>query len=78
MEKNGWRTAVDFFHAVARRFHEERGLQTSGSLAYTTLLALVPLLTAALAVATAFPAFDDAVEALQLFILENVLPDAPA
>jgi hypothetical protein len=25
MEKNGWRTAVDFFHAVARRFHEERG-----------------------------------------------------
>src|SRR5205809_4840636 len=50
MEKNGWRTAVDFFHAVARRFHEERGLQASGSLAYTTLLALVPLLTAALAV----------------------------
>src|SRR5438477_517672 len=77
MEKNGWRTAVDFFHAVARRFHEERGLQTSGSLAYTTLLALVPLLTAALAVATAFPAFDDALAALQLFILENVLPDAP-
>src|SRR2546425_12269395 len=77
MEKNGWRTAVDFFHAVARRFHEERGLQTSGSLAYTTLLALVPLLTVALAVATAFPAFDDALAALQLFILENVLPDAP-
>src|SRR3989442_1435625 len=77
MEKNGWRTAVDFFHAVARRFHEERGLQASGSLAYTTLLALVPLLTAALAVATAFPAFDDALAALQLFILENVLPDAP-
>src|SRR2546430_11544425 len=45
---------------------EERGLQTSGSLTYTTLLALVPLLTAALAVATAFPVFDDAVEALQL------------
>jgi len=77
MEKNGWRTAVDFFHAVARRFHEERGLQTSGSLTYTTLLALVPLLTAALAAATAFPVFDDAVEALQLFVLENVLADAP-
>ncbi|TMH86356.1 MAG: YihY family inner membrane protein, partial [Betaproteobacteria bacterium] len=77
MEKNGWHTAVDFFHAVARRFYEERGLQTSGSLTYTTLLALVPLLTAALAAATAFPVFDDAVQALQLFILENVLPDAP-
>jgi len=77
MEKNGWRTAVDFFHAVARRFHEERGLQTSGSLTYTTLLALVPLLTVALATATAFPVFDDAVAALQLFILKNVLPDAP-
>src|SRR2546428_50940 len=61
----------------AALFPERRGLQTSGSLAYTTLLGLVPLLTAALAVATAFPAFDDALAALQLFILENVLPDAP-
>jgi len=30
----------------------------------------------ALAVATAFPVFDDAIGALQLFLLENVLPDA--
>jgi len=36
----------------------------------------VPLITVALAVASAFPVFDDAINALQLFLLENVLPDA--
>lgn len=49
---------------------------TAASLTYTTLLSLVPLFTVALAVSTAFPVFDDAVSALQEFILENFLPDA--
>src|SRR5882762_8487145 len=77
MEKNGWRTAVDFFYAVACRFYEERGLQISGSLAFITLLVLVPFLIVALVIAIAFPVFDDAIAALQLFILKNVLPNAP-
>ena len=52
--------------------------QTAGSLTYTTLLALVPLFTVALAISTAFPVFDEWTAALQLFVLENVLPDTPA
>lgn len=76
MEKTAWRGFADFCLAVFWRFYEERGLQTAGSLTYTTLLSLVPLFTVALAVATAFPVFDDTIGALQLFLLENFLPDA--
>jgi len=76
MEKNTWRGFADFCVAVFWRFYEERALQTAGSLTYTTLLSLVPLITVALAVASAFPVFDETIGALQLFLLENFLPDA--
>ena len=76
MEKSAWRGFADFCLAVFWRFYEERGLQTAGSLTYTTLLSLIPLITVALAVATAFPVFDDTIGALQLFLFENFLPDA--
>jgi membrane protein len=76
MEKSAWRGFADFCLAVFWRFYEERALQTAGSLTYTTLLSLVPLITVALAVATAFPVFDETIGALQLFLLENFLPDA--
>jgi membrane protein len=76
MDKNTWRGFADFGLAVFWRFYEERGLQTAGSLTYTTLLSLVPLFTVALAVATAFPVFDETMGALQSFVLENFLPDA--
>lgn len=72
------RAAWEFVLALITRFREERVTQTAGSLTYTTLLALVPLFTVALAVSTAFPVFDEWTTALQLFILENVLPDTPA
>jgi membrane protein len=62
---------------MVRRFREERATQTAGSLAYTSLLSMVPLLTVALSIASAFPVFENAVEALQNFMFENVLPDAP-
>ena len=76
MEKNIWRGYHDFGSAVFWRFYEERALQTAGSLTYTTLLSLVPLFTVALAISTAFPVFDQTMEQLQYFILENFLPDA--
>jgi membrane protein len=76
MERQTWHGATQFLIAVARRFYEERGLLTAGSLAYTTLLSLVPLFTVALAVSTAFPVFDATIEALQTFVFDNFLPDA--
>jgi len=76
MTKHAWRGALEFCIAVARRFHEDRGAQLAGSLTFTTLLSIVPLLTVALAIATAFPVFDEAISTLQLFLFENFLPDA--
>ena len=61
---------------MARRFFEDRCTQTAGSLTYTTLLSIVPLLTVALALSTAFPVFDQVVDALQDYVLENFLPEA--
>lgn len=72
----GWRLLYGFGIAVTRRFEEERALQTAGSLSYTTLLSLVPVVTVALAIASAFPVFGDAVATLRSFILNNFLPDA--
>jgi membrane protein len=81
MNRNFWRPAVGefgyFCWAMVRRFRDERATQTAGSLAYTSLLSMVPLLTVALSVASAFPVFENAVESLQNFLFENVLPDAP-
>jgi len=71
------RAAWEFVVALVNRFREERATQTAGSLTYTTLLSLVPLLTVILAISTAFPVFDDAITALQDFIVDNVLPDTP-
>jgi membrane protein len=76
MGKITWRMLWDFCLAVGRRFFEDRSAQTAGSLTYTTLLSIVPLLTVALALSTAFPVFDNVVSALQEYVLENVLPEA--
>jgi membrane protein len=78
MDNRRLRTAWEFVVALVNRFREERATQTAGSLTYTTLLALVPLFTVALAISTAFPVFDEWIASLQTFILENVLPDTPA
>ena len=76
MDKNTWRQPWEFCVAVAHRFFEDRSSQTAGSLTYTTLLSIVPLLTVELALSTAFPVFAHVVETLQEYILQNVLPDA--
>lgn len=76
MRRHALPAPVEFPLAVGRRFHEERIFQTAGSLTYTSLLSLVPLLTVALAVASAFPVFEQVVAALQKFVLMNMLPES--
>jgi membrane protein len=69
-------SAARFLAAAARRFHDDRGMQTAGSLTFTTLLSLVPMLAVALSLSTAFPVFAKATDALQLYLIEHFLPDA--
>src|SRR3954470_9123992 len=65
-----------FILHVLRRFEEERCLQIASSLTYTTLLSLVPLLTVALTLISAFPAFSEFTSHVDDFLSENVLPEA--
>jgi len=61
---------------IAWRVREDRCSQVAGSLTFTTLLALVPLVTVALAVASAFPWFRTLTLRLDDFLLANLLPEA--
>lgn len=71
----GWRNA---FGVLRARFREDRLGMTAGSLTFTTLMAMVPLLAVMLAVFTAFPIFGRFQEALQTFLLQSLVPDSIA
>lgn len=70
------RATRDFFALMAQRFKDVQCPQVAGSLTYTTLLALVPLLAVTLALFSKFPAFSELGEALGTFLQSNVLPPA--
>ncbi len=65
-----------FIVHVMRRFREDRCLQMASSLTYTTLLSLVPLITVALTLISAFPAFRQFTGHVNDFLAQNVLPQA--
>jgi membrane protein len=56
------------------RARKERLPQVAGSLAFTTLLSIVPLLAASFALFIRFPVFTRFKEALQEFLLNRLLP----
>src|SRR6266849_2720865 len=64
-----------FLAHVFRRFNEDRCLQIASSLTFTTLLALVPLVTLTLALMAAFPIFSGLGEHIHAFLLANMLPE---
>ncbi|MGZ5228780.1 MAG: YihY family inner membrane protein [Burkholderiales bacterium] len=64
----------DLVRIVMRRFNEDRCMQIASSLTYTSLLSIVPMVTVALTVIAAFPAFGEVTAALQTFILQNLVP----
>lgn len=64
----------DFLAWLRTRLTEDRLLEVSGSLTFTTLLALVPVVTVALTVFAAFPAFADFWSVIRGFILANLVP----
>ena len=63
---------------IFRRFLEENMMQTSSALAFTTLMALVPLVTVVLAVAGAVPYLDLLLARLDLLIRDALLPAGAA
>ena len=63
---------------IFRRFRSEHMMQTSSALAFTTLLALVPLVTVVLSVAGAVPYFDVLIGRLDQMVRESLLPAGAA
>lgn len=63
-----------FLQRVGRRYRLMRSSQVAGSLAFTTLLSLVPMVTVGLVILSKFPVFNAVAEALRGFLLENLLP----
>ena len=61
---------------VMRRFYDDNCMQIASSLTFTTLLSIVPIVTVALTVITAFPVFGEMTAALQVFLLENMMPSS--
>ncbi len=59
---------------LVRRFRDEHFAQLSASLAFTTLLSLVPLVTVVVIVASALPVFGTLISHVDNFLVENLLP----
>jgi membrane protein len=69
-----WPEVRDLFLFAQRRLREESLPQVAGSLTFTTVFALVPLLTIALAIFTTFPLFTTFRSSLEAYFVQNVMP----
>ena len=70
-----WRNTVN---TLRMRFSEDRLGQAASSLTFTTMLALVPFFTVALALFTAFPIFAQMEAQLQRWLIESLIPSSIA
>src|SRR5580765_962045 len=68
--------ATSFGRFMLKRFLDDRCPQVSGALAYTTLFALVPLITAVLGILSAFPAFAEWQDKITQYMFDNFVPAA--
>lgn len=68
----------DLFRFAVKRLNDDRLPQVAGSLTFTTILSLVPMLTIALAIFTAFPLFSTFRSALEAYFVQNLMPKGVA
>lgn len=69
-----WPEVRDLILFARRRLREESLPQVAGSLTFTTVFALVPLLTIALAIFTTFPMFNAFRSSLEAYFVQSVMP----
>jgi membrane protein len=60
---------------IAARFSRDQCNQIAASLTFTTLLSLVPLMTIALTMFSAFPVFENFSASIKTYLLNNLMPD---
>ncbi|AKU24739.1 hypothetical protein ACZ75_06995 [Massilia sp. NR 4-1] len=71
-----WHEIRDLLLFARRRLREESLPQVAGSLTFTTVFALVPVLTIALAIFTTFPMFKNFRTALEEYFVQSLMPKA--
>ena len=69
------RDVAGFARFVLRRWNEDRCPQIAGSLAFTTLLALVPIFAIAVAMLSSLPFFEQVMAQVKIFLLLNLVPE---
>jgi membrane protein len=69
-----WPQLRNLIRFAANRLDEDRLPQVAGSLTFTTVLSLVPVITVALAIFSAFPLFSTFRSALEDYLVQNMLP----
>jgi len=67
--------AAGFARFVLRRWNEDRCPQIAGSLAFTTLLALVPIFAIGVALLSSLPFFEQVMAQVKIFLLLNLVPE---
>ncbi|MFH6601376.1 YihY family inner membrane protein [Ectopseudomonas khazarica] len=65
---------LGFWLSLYQRFMENRGAGNAAALTYTTLFAVVPMMTVTFAMLSAIPAFQGVGEEIQAFIFRNFVP----
>lgn len=74
----GAREAIGFLRHVANQFVQDGCLNSAGTLAYTTLLSIVPLFALIFSVMTAFPVFAEFSDRMQDWLFQNLVPASGA
>ncbi|WP_213661693.1 virulence factor BrkB family protein [Stutzerimonas stutzeri] len=69
---------VEFCRFLVQRFLADRGPNSAAALTYTTLFAVVPMMTVTFAMLSAIPAFQGVGEQIQLYIFKNFIPSTGA
>ena len=67
---------VEFWRFLLQRFLADRAINSAAALTYTTLFAVVPMMTVTFAMLSAIPAFQDTGEQIQNFIFRNFVPSS--
>ncbi len=65
------KTLYSYIYCMVQQFVGDACLTRAAALAYTSLLALVPLMTVSLALLSAFPVFQDVAQKIQNFVFAN-------
>ena len=66
---------TDFLFFLAKRAQNDMIFRVASSLAYTSLIALVPLFAIGLAIFSAFPVFEAVRSQVEEFIFQNLTPE---